>query len=408
MRRRRAKRPPRLPLEGYRVVELAHHLSAPLAAMYLGDFGADVVKVETLDGDDWRRWGRPSRAGSSHLFLAINRNKRSIALDTTRAEGRAVLDRLLASADVLVTNYAPEVLGQLGLDAGALRKRYPKLIPCSLSAFGSEGPDAHRRAFDIVVCGEMGLLLRHPDGRSAPLVGSAPVADTGGALMLAWGVALALLHRERGGGARAVETALANVPIALNAHRFVWIDGEAAPELAPPPMMLYRAYATSDGFITVAALAERLWRRLAGALGLDALLDDPRYKPWSALVARQMELVETLEARFRARTSAEWLEILAKAGVPAGRVNWGPQVFDHPQLHANDMVLQTRHPSAGRMRTMGFPLRISGAAARLRRHAPALGADTRHVLSELGYRGPDITRLIRAGVARMAPARRPK
>ena len=390
----------RLPLEGFRVVEMAHHLSAPLAAMYLGDFGADVVKVETLAGEDWRRWGRPSPAGMSQLFLAINRNKRSLSLDPGTRDGRAVLERLLARSDVLLTNYAPQVLKRLRLDPTSLARRCPRLIVSTLSGFGARGPQADRRAFDIVVCGETGLLLPHPDGVSPPLVNAAPMTDTGGALMVALGVTLALLHRQRGGRAQGVETALANLGVALQAHRFIWLEGEAAPELAVPRMTVYGAYATADGFITIAVLAERLWERLCRALGLDAVLEDPRYQPWAKLVERQLELRPQLEARFKTRTTDEWLGVLVPAGVPAGRVSWGAAVFDHPQLRANGAIVRTRHPQAGPMRTMGFPLRLTATPPRLRRHAPALGADTRAILKELRYPPGAIARLLNAGAVR--------
>ena len=254
--RRPRRAGPAAPLAGFRVVEMAHHLSAPLAAMYLADFGADVVKVESLEGEDWRRWGRPSPAGMSQLFLAINRNKRSLSLDLGTAAGRRVLERLLGGADVLVTNWAPQVLAGLGLDPRRLARRHPRLIVAALSGFGARGPQADRRAFDIVVCGETGLLLPHPDGVSPPLVNAAPMTDTGGALMVALGVALALLHRERGGRAQGVEAALASVGIALQAHRFIWLEHEAAPELTVPRMAVYGAYATADGTTGLTAVAE--------------------------------------------------------------------------------------------------------------------------------------------------------
>jgi formyl-CoA transferase len=159
-------------------------------------------------------------------------------------------------------------------------------------------------------------------------------------------------------------------------------------------MTLYGTYPTADGFLTLAALAERLWTRLCKALGLESLLTDPRYTPWATLLARQLELRPTLEARFRERTTERWLEVLVPAGVPVGRVQWGAQVLEHPQLAVNGVVSRVRHPQAGWMRTMGFPLRLGATPPRLRRHAPALGAHTREVLKQLGYRPGEVTRLI--------------
>jgi crotonobetainyl-CoA:carnitine CoA-transferase CaiB-like acyl-CoA transferase len=379
---------------------MAHHLAAPLAAMHLGDFGADVVKVESLEGEDWRRWGRPSPSGDSQLYLAINRNKRSLSVDINTREGRAVLDRLLGSADVFLTNYAPAVLRELKLEPARLRRRYPRLIACALSAFGTRGPDVDRRAFDLIVSGETGLLFK-PAGVPAPLVNTAPIADTMSAQMLAYGVALALLHRERTGRAQAVESALINATIALQAHRFIWLDGDPEPDLAPPRhSILYRAWATADGFVTVAVISRRLFQRLCRAVGFDDVLADPRYADWSKVSVWQADLAGRFEQRFREKTTEEWVRILGDAGVPSGRVQSGAAVFAHPQLVANEVVLHVRHPRAGGYRAIGFPLKLSGTPGRIRRHAPPLGADTRAVLADLGYSSAVIRALIAGRVVR--------
>jgi crotonobetainyl-CoA:carnitine CoA-transferase CaiB-like acyl-CoA transferase len=165
-------------------------------------------------------------------------------------------------------------------------------------------------------------------------------------------------------------------------------------------MTLYGTYATKDGYLTIAVLAERLWGRLCKALGLDALLTDARYTPWSELTARQLELRPLLDERFKMRTTDEWLALLEPAGVPSGRVNWGAAVFDHPQLRANGVIATTRHPRAGRMTGMGFPLRLPLSPARLRRHAPQLGAHTREILTELKYRPAEIRRFLNERVIR--------
>ncbi len=398
-----SRRAPRLPLAGIRVVEVAHHLAAPIAAMHLADFGADVVKVESLDGDDWRRWGPRSPIADSQPFLAVNRNKRSLSLDLKSPAGRAVLARLLRRADVFITNYMPEALAELGLDPRRLTRTHRRLVACAVSAFGRTGAGARRRAFDLIVGGETGMLIPHPDGAGAPLVSPGAVIDISTSLLVAYGIMLALFHRERRGRGQAVEIALVNAGITLQAHRFIWMDADPEPPPGRPQTILYGAYPTEDGFVTIAALAERLWRRLCAALGLGHLPDDPRYTPWATFLERQEELRPLLSERFRSRSTGEWLRILTDAGVPAGRVKQRRDLFADPQLLANRMVLRTRHPKAGPLRMMGFPVALSATPARLRVHAPALGRDSRRVLAELGYPREQIARLIADGVVRSAP-----
>lgn len=397
-----SRRASRLPLAGLRVVEMAHHLAAPIAAMHLADFGADVVKVESLEGDDWRRWGPRSPIADSLPFLAVNRNKRSLSLDLGGKAGRSILARLLRGADVFITNYMPEALADLGLEPRRLTRRYPRLVACAVSAFGRTGPDARRRAFDLIVGGETALLIPHPDPGGAPLMSPGAVIDISTSLLVAYGVMLALFHRARTGRGQAIETALVNAGVALQAHRFIWMDADPEPPAGRPQTILYAGYPTRDGFVTVAALAERLWRRLAVAIDLGHLVDDPRYAPWRTFLERQEELRPLLTERFRSRSTDEWLKILIDAGVPAGRVKERRELFADPQLLQNHMVLRTRHPQAGPLRMMGFPVVLSATPARLRVHAPALGRDTRRILGELGYPRQEVARLVARGVVRVS------
>jgi len=385
-------------------VELCHHLVGPLASMYLGDFGAEVVKVETTEGDP-RRYLAPTLGSTmSTQFLALNRNKSSLSLDLRSRRGRDVLHRLLATADVFISNLSGEWLAKMGLDHRSLGRRHPRLISATLTAYGTTGPQASRRGFDINLCGESGLWLQGKGGK--PRSNASPVVDTAGAVMFALGVVVSLLDRERTGRTRRVETDLLSVCMALMAHRMVWMDGTPAPDLSPAVRSadayaaLYTYFETADGWLSVGAVSEGLFVRFLRALGMESIRRDRRYSTWDGVLANQGRLRRRLAPLLRAKSTDHWCRLLARHKVPAGRVLLGAEVWEHPQLRSPGALERVRHPSVGRYTAMGSPLRHGGARFGTVRAAPVLGQDTEAILRSLAFTPADIRRLLLEGSAK--------
>jgi crotonobetainyl-CoA:carnitine CoA-transferase CaiB-like acyl-CoA transferase len=384
------------PLAGFRVVELCHHLVGPLACRHLADFGADVVKVEPLQGDARRNLEPTLGDTLSTQFLAINRNKRSLCIDLDAPAGVAVVDRLLERADALVTNVGVDWLATRGLGLGPLAERHPRLVVASLSAYGPKRDDYPSRAFDLNVCGEAGLWLFGEDGR--PRSNAAPIVDTAGATTLALGVTLALLARERSGVARRVDVDLLGVAMSLMAHRLTWMDGSPAPDLSPTLhasdaySAAYSAYEASDAWVTVGAISEALFRRLLDAVGLPEVARAARYATWNAVLAHQDELRAQIAPRIRQKTAAEWVATFEAHGVPAGRLRSGAEVWEQPAL--GPMIEHVRGASVGDFRGVVAPCAFDGRRAGTRTVAPRLGEHGPAILRELGMTDAEIAKVL--------------
>ncbi|MDH3226914.1 MAG: CoA transferase [Thermoleophilia bacterium] len=359
------------PLEGIRVVDLTHHLGGPLATMALAQLGADVVKVEAPGGDEWR--SVDDVAGESRLFHSVNRDKRGVVLDLKTPDGRSELLRLVDRADVLVHSFSPGVVDRLGVGADDLSARHPRLVYCSLSAFGP-----HRgRGSDIAVQAESGLIAAN-DGRIVPL----PIHDTIVPWIMVSGILAALIERERSGRGQVVETSLLEAAGALAAHRSVR-DESGEPLFNRFVGALYRTYPTADGDIAIACYAPRLQERLLEALGLAELLDDPRFSDLESRARHTNELAELISARLRADTAEGWCRLLRDADLPHGVVAAEPlSLLDHPDARALGLVVEMEDPTLGPELVLAPPLRFSRTPAATRRPAPRLGEHAAEVLSE--------------------------
>lgn len=396
------------PLAGVRVIDLTHVMAGPVCALMLADMGADVVKVEKTDG------GEPARGdtapynigGVAVAFMMVNRNKRGLAVDLKHPRGRAVLDRLLAKADVLLENYRPGTLARLGFDFDQVHARHPHIVYGSITGFGRSGPYRDRAGFDLIAQGMSGIMSVTGEGPDRPPVKcGAPMTDITAGILLAMGVLAGLHARDRTGRGQLVDTSLLEAGIV---HTY-WHSAIAfATGVSPGPLGTghplgapYQAFPTKDGRITLGTASEANWLRFCEALDAPELGHDPRFQGVGRRLADLPALVAALDAIFVTRTTAEWLERLEAAGVPAGPILSIGAMHADPQVRARGMVVAVDHPEAGRVETLGPPVKFSDTPAGVDRAAPLLGQHTREVLEDYGFAPAEIDELAAAGAIGM-------
>jgi crotonobetainyl-CoA:carnitine CoA-transferase CaiB-like acyl-CoA transferase len=392
------------PLEGITVLDLSRVLSGPFCTMQLADMGARVIKIERPGlGDDTRAWGPPFINGESAYFLSINRNKESLTLNFKHPEGRRLLDELIARADILVENFRPGTLDELGLGYEALRAKHPRLIYTSISGFGHSGPLRERAGYDAVLQGEAGIMsLTGPPDTCGYKVGVA-IADLAAGLFAAQGTLLALYARERTGCGQHVDIAMLDSVAALLTYQAgIYFVTGAPPERhgnAHPTVAPYETFQAADGEVVLAAGNDELWRRFCRVAGLDAYAGDPRFATNRDRVRNYGALRPIVADAFSKRTRAEWLEVLNDAGIPAGPVRNLQEVLTDEQLLTREMVRVLQHSSAGPVQVLGVPVKLSATPGAVRRAPPALGEHTEEILTgDLGLAASQITEMRAAGV----------
>lgn len=364
-------------LAGLVVVDLSTYLSGPVCSMLLADYGADVIKVERPGSGDEVRHFKPFLNGVSSAFMLLNRNKRSIELDLKKPEDLAAMQRLIACADVLIENFRPGVCDRLGIGQEAMRRANPQLVYCSISGFGQTGPYRERGGFDLMAQGIAGLMSINalPDGTPCRL--PIPISDLCAGMYASNAVCTALLARNRTGLGQAVDVSLLDVAVSLGIY-------EAATHLATGEiprsigqghrtMAPYQAFKAKDGWLTLGAGAQGLWLKLCSVLDMHELVNDARFVDAVARARHREELAERINARVAMRSRDEWLELLEKAGIPAGPVFGYDEVFRDPQIIAREMVAEVEHPQAGRTRMLGVVAKLSDTPGCVRRPAPGLG-----------------------------------
>ncbi|MCU0804148.1 MAG: CoA transferase [Burkholderiales bacterium] len=395
------------PLAGVRVVELAQIMAGPTCGMLLADMGADVVKVEKIPGgDDSRGYAEPSVNGESAPFMAMNRNKRSIAVDLKKEGGKEVVRRLVARADVLTENYRKGTMEKLGIGYEALRAVNPGLIYCSISGYGRTGPYADKGGFDLIAQGFAGIMSITGEPGGPPVKSGSSIADINAGILAALGVVAAYVHRLKTGEGQLVDTSLMEAAVQQTYwHAATFFATGASPGPTGSAHILtapYQAFPTADGWINVGGANQPNWERIARMLGAPQLIDDPRFRTNTDRMMNLAALAETLGALFARRTTAEWLAELDAAGIPAGRVNTVGEMLADPQVAAREMVVETEHPVAGRTKALGLPIKFSATPGAVRRPAPIFGQHTREVLAEAGFDGTEIARLLREGAVMAA------
>ena len=391
-------------LSGLRVLDLTRFVAGSQATMLLAAMGAEVIKIEVPPGDPYRTQGTEQVNGESALFLALNSGKRSVAIDFRTQAGRAALDRLLPSADMLVENARPGSLARYGLDWESVHARYPALIYGSISGYGDVGPDAARGGFDLILQAESGIMSVTGSAESGPVKVGAPMLDVGAGLTCALGLLAACVERTHTGQGRLVSSSLLEFALASlgTLAAAVLASGEAPGLLGTHSSVFapYGGFRTSDGWLVLAgAGSEEMWARACQVLGLPALTEDPRFADNSRRVANRDALTREIEAVLTTQPTACWLARLAEAGVPAAEVHDLAQVLASPQVAALGSVQELEHGKAGPYRLISPPLRVDRAVLSYPSPAPALGADTRAVLAEAGLSAEEIDHLVSQGIA---------
>ena len=391
-----------LPLAGVRVIDLTRILSGPFCSMLLGDLGADVIKIESLDGDPVRRQGAKVE-GLSWYFAGFNRNKRSLALDIRSEAGFAVLERLLADADILTENFRPGVLERMGLGPARLGELNPRLIVASVNGYGSEGPYADRPAFDFIAQAMSGYMATNGTPETGPMRTAPPLTDLICGLYGALGAVSALHARDRGGAARHVEASMMMSMMSMLAYlssnalatgRDPVPTGNDHPIASP-----YGLFRAADGDIAVAPSTEAIVRRFLGELGIADALDDPRFADNAARLENRAALNALIDAALAHETQENWIARLNAAGVPCGKIQSLTEALADPQVAAQEMVLTVPHPGRGDVRMTGFPLKFDATPLRVRHPAPELGGQGAEILAEAGFGAEEIAALFADGVA---------
>ncbi|HEY7320207.1 MAG TPA: CoA transferase [Candidatus Binatia bacterium] len=387
------------PLDGIRVLDLTRVLAGPYCTMFLGDLGAEVVKVEQPGiGDDTRGWGPPFTGGESAYFLCVNRNKKSVTVDLKSKEGVALLRRLAERADVLIENFRPGAMERLGLGEKELRTINPRLIYASLSGFGADGPMSDAPGYDLIVQAWGGLMsITGPTDGEPSKVGVA-IIDLVAGLMLGKSIAAALFAREKLGVGQKIDTSLLEAEVAclINVGSNYLVEGKIPRRWgnAHPSIVPYQSFKTADGYLVIGVASEGIWRRFCQAVGRADWAEDSRFEKNSNRVENRSLLIGLLAEIFLSRSTDAWLKLLNSAEVPCAPVQTIDQVFKAPQVLHREMLVEVEHPTAGTVRMAGIPVKFSATAASVRLPPPLLGQHTEKVLASwLGMNEKEISEL---------------
>ncbi|MFP6771421.1 MAG: CoA transferase [Alphaproteobacteria bacterium] len=393
-------------LDGIRIVELTTVILGPWATQMLGDMGPDIVKVETPAGDTTRNLGPRRNEGMASLYLATNRNKRSVVQDLTQEAGREALFKLVGTADVFVHKMRPKVAKKLGLDYETYAAAYPDLIFCTTYGFRKDGPMADNPAYDDIIQAASGLADLQTITANEPRFVPTIVADKTTAFNVVTAILSALVCKERGGGGQAIE-----VPMFETLVDYVMVEHLYGACFEPPiAQMGYerllntgrRPYATKDGYLCVLPYTDANWQMLFKVSGRDDLVDDPRFADLATRVKYSQEICDLLGEIVATRSTAEWEEALEGSNIPTMAVNTKKMLLDNEQLNASGFWHHVEHPTEGKLRLTDPPIRFSKTPSTIRSLPPLLGKQSRELLAEAGYSETDIDELLAAKVTKQA------
>ena len=377
----------RKPLDGIRVLDFSHALAGPFCTLLLGDYGAEVYKLEPRSGDMGRGWGPPFAGGEAHFFLGLNRGKRGICIDLKQPEGLELCLRLIDQMDVLIENFRPGSMDRLGLGYAAMRLRNPRLIYCSISGYGQDGPSRDEAAMDLVVQGSSGLLSITGTAQGEPTRCGYGVTDATAGLFSLIGILLALRARESTGRGQYVDVSMLDSMISTMSSNYMsYLGSGTVPGpmgTAFPTVVPYRVFHTRDRAIAIAIGSEKLWSAFCRAIERPELEKHADYATNAKRILNRGVLEPLLEEVFLSRPVTEWIDRLQAAGIPASLVRNFQEVVEHPQAAVRAMFPDLEHPTAGLHRITGTPVKLSETPGAPGAPAPLLGQHTSHVLKDL-------------------------
>lgn len=379
-----------LPLDGVRVLDVSQIMAGPFCSMLLGDMGADVIKIEPPpEGDQTRRAMALKMKGKDSLgFFNLNRNKRSFVLDLKTQAARQVFYRLVQTADILVENYRPGVTQRLGIDYPTLNAINPRLIYASISGFGQTGPWSGRPGFDLIAQAMSGVMSATGQPNGPPTKSVVPVSDIGCALFTVYGILSAFIQRGKTGRGQYIDAALFEAAIAFSIWEIsdFWGTGQVPGPLGTANRFSapYQAVRAKDGWFVLGANSNRLWQNLCQLLERPDLAADARFATIPGRLQHRLALIEEIEKSFAARNAGDWVELLLRAGIPAGPILNYAEALNSEQALAREAVMEIDHPVEGRVKSIGFPVRLSDTVQRVRRPPPLLGEHNEEILDELG------------------------
>ena len=378
-------------LDGIRVLDLTRALAGPFCTLMLGDYGADVIKIEMPGaGDDTRHWGPPFIGDESAYFLSINRNKRSLTLNFKEEKAREIFLKLVEGSDVVVENFTPGVMSRFGLEYETVKQANPAIIYCSISGFGQDGPYQSRPAYDQIMQGISGLMSITGDPEGEPEKIGVAVTDIGAGMWAAFAVMSALYRREQDNEGQYIDISMLDAQVAwLTYQAGYYFAYDRPPQRlgkAHPTLVPYQAFMAKDGkYFNVAVGSERLWERFCQAVKREDLKDHPDYATNGVRVENRAALAPLLQEYFLTREADEWVVDLQANSVPAGPINDLADVFSDPQVLHRDMLLEIPHPTLNSIKQTGLPIKFSRTPGGLDQHPPLLGEHNKAILKDLGY-----------------------
>ncbi|MCM3584518.1 CoA transferase [Mesobacillus maritimus] len=396
------------PLTGIKVIDLTRILSGPYCTMTLADLGAEVIKIETPNGDDTRQWGPPFIEDESAYFLSVNRNKKSMVLNLKEEKGKEVFFKLIKDADVVVENFRPGTLKKLGIDYEVLKQHNKGIILASISGFGQTGAYSQKPGYDILAQGMGGLMSVTGEPGRRPVKAGFSIADVGTGMWAAFGVLVALHERNTSGEGQWIDTNLLDTVVSWQTYLAgnYFASGKDPQPLgdAHPNIVPYQGFEASDGHFMIAVGNDNLWKNFVEVVGLQSLRD-PKYATNPQRVEKRHELIPLLEEVFQTKTVNEWIALFEQAKIPCGPINKMSDILNDQHLIEREMVVEKEHPKLGSIKMLGTPVKFSRTPGEIKSVPPELGEHTKEILSSLGYSEEEIRRLSELNITSSAKAK---